>query len=69
MNGPVTCSEDLALLMCLWNHMPRYLKDSLWANGIPPTKNTGKLEPDELKCTTSDLAVLMTRRESKEKDK
>eukprot|EP00983_Pelagomonas_calceolata_P070834 1150942-Pelagomonas_calceolata.AAC.1 len=59
MNGPVTCSEDFAMLMCLWNHMPRYMKDSLWANGTPPTKNTGKLEPDELKCTTSDLAGLM----------
>eukprot|EP00983_Pelagomonas_calceolata_P013072 417946-Pelagomonas_calceolata.AAC.1 len=41
--------------------MPKYLKDSLWANGTPPIENTDKLEPDELKCTTSDhdLAVLM----------
>eukprot|EP00983_Pelagomonas_calceolata_P086731 1156820-Pelagomonas_calceolata.AAC.2 len=36
--------------------MPKYLKDSLWANGTPPTENTGKLELDKLKCTTSDLA-------------
>eukprot|EP00983_Pelagomonas_calceolata_P034216 1071842-Pelagomonas_calceolata.AAC.1 len=61
MDGPVTCPEDLTMLMFLWNHMLRYLKDSLWANGTPPTKNTGKLEPAELKCTTSDSAVLMTR--------
>eukprot|EP00983_Pelagomonas_calceolata_P085926 1156657-Pelagomonas_calceolata.AAC.2 len=37
------------------------LKDSLWANSTPPAGNTGKLGPDELKCTTSDLAKLMTR--------
>eukprot|EP00983_Pelagomonas_calceolata_P061569 1146884-Pelagomonas_calceolata.AAC.1 len=61
INGPVACSEDLAMLTFSWNHMPRYLKDSLWANGTPPTQNTGKLEFDELECTTSDLAALMTR--------
>eukprot|EP00983_Pelagomonas_calceolata_P028599 895489-Pelagomonas_calceolata.AAC.1 len=61
MNGPVTCSEDIALLVFLWNHMPRCLKDYLWANGTLATENTGKLEPDDLKCTTFDLAVIVTR--------
>eukprot|EP00983_Pelagomonas_calceolata_P115500 1160206-Pelagomonas_calceolata.AAC.9 len=55
-------AEDLATLTFLSNHVPRYLKDSLWTNasGFPPTKNPGKLDPGGLKCTTSDLAVLMT---------
>eukprot|EP00983_Pelagomonas_calceolata_P050057 1141786-Pelagomonas_calceolata.AAC.2 len=60
--GPVTCSEDLAMLICLWNDMPKYLRDSAWANGTPTNGNAGRLGLDVLKCTTSDLAVLMNRR-------